>query len=235
MSRTLAVVIGVSRCESSAFGALPGASADAKRFSRALRTWGLASEDICVLIDEFATRAAILRALRVWPLQGADRNVRIIFFFAGHGDLVEDSANPARSVLIGYDTCPDDRAATGVLLTEVIGGIGRIQPREAYLFIDACRQRIDTLDNPLQLPDKDVVASTSPSARCFFCLLAAGASKAYETRRSARGVFTSVLLRQLAELRKGNGTVATLAARVRDELVARGVNQPEYCAPGTDD
>ena len=30
-------------------------------------------------------------------------------------------------------------------------------------------------------------------------------------------------------------TVATLAARVRDELVARGVNQPEYCALGTDD
>jgi tetratricopeptide (TPR) repeat protein len=103
------------------------------------------------------------------------------------------------------------------------------------LFIDACRQRIDRIDNPLQLPDREVVASTAPSARCFFCLLAAGAAKAYETRRSARGIFTSVLLRHLADLRKTGGTVSTLAVRVRNDLVAKGVSQPEYCAIGTDD
>jgi len=146
MSRTLAVVVGVSRSESGAFDSLPGASADAKRFSRALRTWGVGSEDICVLLDESATRAAVLRALRVWPLQGADR------MFGSFSTLPtwrthRRCSNPPRSVLLSYDTRP--RTGCNGYTPDRSDWCHRKNPAtRSILFIDACRQRIDRIDNP---------------------------------------------------------------------------------------
>ena len=233
MSRTLAVVVGVSRYKPKTFPSLPGAAADARRFARQLLGWGFDPSDICELTNRRATRTNILNALRVWPLEGSDRDVRIIFYFAGHGELVEDPAGGI-SVLLGHDTDPKDKSGTGVLLPEIIAALSRTQAGEAYLFIDACRQRIGKIYKPLPVPDPDVVANITPRVRCFACLLAAGSSPAYETSDTARGLFTDSLLRHLSSLRSKDPRITKLMAGVRRDL-RRIQIVPEFCLVGPDD
>src|SRR2546421_10145833 len=106
MARTLAIVIGISKYQSKLFGTLPGADADARRVVQSLTSWGIHPENIRILLDQEATRQAILRALRVWPLQKASKDIRILVFFAGHGSRVQEPDRPPCSVLLPYDTDP---------------------------------------------------------------------------------------------------------------------------------
>lgn len=220
---TVAIAVGVSRYDSPLYGDLPAAAADARRVEQALTAWGVIPDNIAILLDEQATRKAILNTLRVWTLQRAARDLRLIFFFAGHGARIQESGRPAASALLTYDSDPADRLGTGITLSDLMGALARIRPKEAYLFLDACALRIDQVDNVL--PDADVLTTTRSS--CLLCMVASGTSPAFESVTTRSGHFTDSILRNLAVLRPTAATSADLIRAVEIDLARRGLPAPE--------
>ncbi|MCX6345248.1 MAG: caspase family protein [Armatimonadetes bacterium] len=228
MANTIAVVVGVSSYNSRVFPCLHGAADDAQRVAAALVRWGVYAENIRLLVDQQATRSAILEALRVWPLQRASRGIRLIFFFAGHGCRIRDTGQPECSLILPHDANPADRMATSISLSELMSALARLCPEEAYLFLDACALRMDNVQNvlPARLPDADVL-STSDSSY-MFCLVAAGNQSAYEDTASRTGFFTRSLLQQMENLRKGKANCTELAERVTKDMLSKGLPSPEF-------
>lgn len=99
-----ALVIGVGAYPpSSRWPALSGPPADARAFASVLvERLGFAREDVRLLLDERATRAAILQG---WEeLVRASRPGDLLaFYFAGHGSRVPDQAGEGRDEADGYD------------------------------------------------------------------------------------------------------------------------------------
>lgn len=229
ITKTLAICVGISRYRSEFFPTLSGAGADMRRVSRSLVSWGILPENVRLLIDQDATRDAILHALRVWPLQQASQDTRVIFFFAGHGSRVKDPGKLPCSVLLTYDTNPADRLGTGLQMSDLVGALARVRPREAYLFIDACSLRMDIIENVL--PDFDGLHIAEPC--CLFCMLAAGLANSYEDAQSVAGYFTRSVLKALAELRLSAPNCATLSRTVGEDLINQGLPRPWTYLVGT--
>ena len=55
-----------------------------------LQEWEFSSSDVRVLLDEQATKAAILEALEVWLPNSTETGDRIVVYFSGHGTQVPD-------------------------------------------------------------------------------------------------------------------------------------------------
>ncbi len=227
MLKTVAVVVGISSYQSKLFGKLPGAAADARRVVKALVSWGIPLSRICLLTDETATKRAILKALRVWILQKASNNVRVLIFYAGHGSRVKEEGTLPCSVLLPYDVEPADRVGTGITLSELISAIARVKPQEAYLFLDACSLRIDVMENvlPDKMPDADILYTSG--SQCLFCMVASGLHSAYESAQTSSGFFTKSVLTQIAKLRSQSKSCAVLAAEIEKDLEAQGLPKPE--------
>ncbi|WP_293148704.1 MULTISPECIES: caspase family protein [unclassified Microcoleus] len=227
MLKTVAVVVGISSYQSKLFGKLPGAAADARRVVKALVSWGIPLSRICLLTDETATKREILKALRVWILQKASKNVRVLIFYAGHGSRVQEEGTLPCSVLLPYDVEPADRVGTGITLSELISAIARVKPQEAYLFLDACSLRIDVMENvlPAQMPDADVLYTSG--SQVLFCMVASGLHSAYESSQTSSGFFTRSVLTQIAKLRSQPKSSAVLAIAIEKDLEAQGLPKPE--------
>lgn len=233
MSQTLAVIVGITKYPSSLFTRLTSASADARRVFQSFLAWGIKSHNVQFLIDEDATRRAVLNALRVWPLRRANREFRLIFYFAGHASRIQESDRPPVSVLLTHDSEPDDRLSTGVTLAEITGALARIRPTESYLFFDACALRIDQLENvlPASLPDADLLKTVDSK---LFCMVAAGLGSSYEDTTIGSGIFTQSLLSCTAEIRKQNKpTSSLLAEKVEADLKRKGFPLPQSYSIGT--
>ena len=71
---------------------LPGPPNDVDAFANVLVSdYGFERRNIFMLIDQQATRAAILRAIEERLVRRAGRNEVVLFFFAGHGSQVRNS------------------------------------------------------------------------------------------------------------------------------------------------
>lgn len=226
MTKTLAVIVGISKYRAF-FDDLPAASADARRVFHSLVSWGIKPENIQLLIDQEATRSSVLRSLRVWPLQKATKDLRLLFFFSGHGSRISEADRPPSSALLLSDTDPSDRGGTGILLSEIMSALARIKPREAFIFLDACSLRFDNVENilPSRLPDADLLGTTGSS--CLFCMVAAGLQSAYEDIKDKSGYFTRSLLFHLAQLRNKGYHCSDLALKIEQDLISQGLPSPE--------
>lgn len=235
MSKTLAVIVGISEYKSFLFPQLPAAAKDAARVAQSFAAWGVFHENINLLLDEEATRENILKALRIWVLQKSAKSTRILFYFAGHGSRVEESGQPASSVLITYDSVPGDRLGTGITLSEIINAVARVMPIEAYLFLDACALRFESIENIVhaKLPDSEVISGTG--AKCLFCMVAAGEKKAYEDKKMISSYFTNSLLNNLAEYRLKGINSSHLGYLIEKDLTRQGLPAPESYLIGSQD
>jgi tetratricopeptide (TPR) repeat protein/GTPase SAR1 family protein len=233
MLETFAVIVGIGRYQRYSFyPEIPGAVADARWVKRVLIEIGLPAQNIMLLLEENATRGEILRALRVWPIQMTPKPLRLLIFFSCHGCQVQERGVPSCSVLLPYDSDPQDRLGSGLKLAEVILALRRLNLVEAYLFIDACYQSLDTLENVLnvfpsqglagKLPDEDVLSTSG--ANCFLCMVAAADTPAYENQR---GFFTTAILSKLEILNQTDTpTIVQLSTEVEKELKVKGLPLP---------
>ncbi len=195
--KTIAIVMGVSSYRESAFKSIPGAQADARRFSTALLSWGIPKEWIYSLYNEQATKSNVIKTF--YDCRSAfDNDAKLIIYFAGHGvrqNYLEQSA--PESSLIMHDTVYDDIFHSGLRLVELMQLIRSLKPAQVFLFIDACNLRLNQIENPLN--DADILSTTN--SKGLFCLFSAGIDKSYEDAKFKYGYFTSALLKAIAELR----------------------------------
>lgn len=89
-----AVVVGISdylHFEDEEGGDLPGARRDALAMRDVLvGRWGFTPENVLLLLDGEATRAAIEAALTGWLPERVEAHDQVVFYFAGHGSQIWD-------------------------------------------------------------------------------------------------------------------------------------------------
>jgi hypothetical protein len=132
---------------------LQGAVRDAEGYARFLTEhFGFRPEQVRLLIDEEATREAIVRGFEDWLIAGSQPGDRVVFFFAGHGAQVDDLDGD--EALIDPDDKYDEALApadaageltkgpvqlTNLLIDDEINEmLQRLEGREVKVVVDAC-------------------------------------------------------------------------------------------------
>lgn len=218
--KTIAIIVGISTYKDSAFDTISGAQADAKRFASALMSWGLPKESIYFISNEKATKSNIIKTF--YDCRSVfDADAKLIFYFAGHGarEKYLDQA-VLESFLICHDTDADDLFSSGFRLVELMQLLRILKPTQAFLFIDACSQRLNQIENPLN--DKNIFSTTN--SKGLFCLFSSGINNSYEDAKTHYGYFTNALLKAFGELRLNKQAncydiVKRVAANLKDQAL----------------
>jgi hypothetical protein len=199
--RNVAVVVGASTYKDiSFFSGLPGAARDAIWISRFLENRGLPVEEAHVLIGEAANREAILQTFRLLSSEPAVDDLRLFFFFSGHGTVVDERGKPRESVLICHDTEYANPLETGLTIAALVSALQRVQASQVYLFIDACFMSIADISRSLALlPDVELFRRIR-DIRTFFSVIANEQGLAFEGRRSRMGELTSNVLNSIEKV-----------------------------------
>jgi len=218
--KTICLVVGASLYADPSFHPLPGAEDDAKRFTAFLLASGVPQEWVYVLQNP--TKAELIKAF--YDVRGHfDVEAKFIFYFAGHG-LREQDGHQIESSLVMQDTYSDTITDTGLRLVELMQLIRGLKPQQTFLFIDACRLRLNALSNPLN--DSDIFSTTN--SKGFFCLFSSGISPSYEDVKLRGGYFTNALLRAFQELKHAkNPTCHDILQKVEKSLLIEGLPSPE--------
>ena len=90
--RRLALIVGVGDYEASRVPDLPGPPNDARRMYDLLtgEIFGFPRENVCLLVNEDATTAAVKTAFDNVLVNRADASDIAVFFYAGHGSQTRD-------------------------------------------------------------------------------------------------------------------------------------------------
>lgn len=136
-----ALVIGISNYPErenpkNGFPPLKFAHRDAEDFAAYLTSHGFNKENVCVLTNEKAERAAIIKHLEKLRQDCAQskKPPLIIVFFSGHGWPGTDD----RHYLVPYDGEGDNLEASAIGNDYFSGSLGKMKTDKLVVFIDAC-------------------------------------------------------------------------------------------------
>ena len=144
-----ALVIGIDRYADPGMRDLRGAVRDARNMHRLLtRHMGFAPQQVRLLTDRGATRAAILAGIRDWLGKGTRTGSRAVLYFAGHGYFQQDANGDEPD---GYDEAlvPHDarmvssagrpmRVASLILDDEIGALLKTLDDRRVQVIVDSC-------------------------------------------------------------------------------------------------
>lgn len=214
--KTIVMAIGISNYQDDSFAFIQSAQVDAARFASAFISWGIPKEGINLLTNEKATKANMIRAFNERRLDFV-ADAKLIFYFAGHG--IRESGE---SFLVCHDSKKGEVASSALRLVELMQLIQLLRPAQAFLFIDACNQRLNHLENPFQ----DIISPINSHG--LFCLFSSGIAKAGEELKYKQGSFTNALLKAIAELRSTlSVTCHDIVRKVSASLKNQSLSPPE--------
>ncbi|MFB2552172.1 caspase family protein [Ensifer soli] len=106
-------------------------------------TLGFAPDAIRVLMDEQATRAAMIGGIEDWLIDGTKAGDRVFLFFSGHGLQVKDrngdEPDGLDEAISTYDIEAVDGEWANVVLDDDLDGlIARMAGRQVTIVVDAC-------------------------------------------------------------------------------------------------
>jgi hypothetical protein len=135
-----AIIVDVAEYEM--YGDLDYADDDARDFRQtSLRLGGFREEDILILTDTLATKAAIRDAITIWLASREGANDLVVFFFSGHGwhgaDVSPyDEADGWDEYLLpcDYDYTPD----TAICDDELDTWLDTLDSNRVVVIVDAC-------------------------------------------------------------------------------------------------
>ncbi len=250
-----AVVVGVGQYADPALPDLEGPPHDA----RAMRTllverFGFAIEDVALLVDEDATREAILRALARATAASAEGDP-LVFYFSGHGartfDGSGDEPDGWDEGLVPHDSGRDRRPNRDLIDDELHGVLAAMVARGAQVtFIyDACHSGTGTRDplarvgptderlRPLVAPPTGIASDELPSG---WTLVAAARQdqlafeKPIGLAGQRRGLLTWTLIEALRAA-PADATLRDVFEPVRAAIRQRDPRQdPQLEGPGAD-
>lgn len=144
LSKTYALIIGISDYQDPAIPDLKYADKDAEAFASFLRSpagGNLDNDHLKILINQQATMAQFAIQLD-WLLQVAKENDRIIIYFSGHGD-VEKKTVTQPGFLLCWDSPSQVYMSGGAfalsMLQEVITTLSTQNKSKIIVIADACR------------------------------------------------------------------------------------------------
>jgi uncharacterized caspase-like protein len=131
------IIIGIEKYQTLNNVDAPYANRDANAFrAYANRALGIPNQNLKVLIDNKATRAELLKSLKIWLPQvtrGQQKDVYI--FFAGHG-LASDDGKDLH--ILPQDGDPILLEDTAISRVEMFELINKVNPNSVTMFFDTC-------------------------------------------------------------------------------------------------
>lgn len=134
-SNKIGIIIGIEKYQTLKNIDAPFANRDANAFrAYANRALGIPNQNLKVLIDDKATRAELLKSLKIWlPQIGRDKDIYI--FFAGHG-LASDNGEDLH--ILPQDGDPILLEDTAISRVEMFDLINKVSPNSVTMFFDTC-------------------------------------------------------------------------------------------------
>ncbi len=168
----LALLVGISDYKAN-IQSLPGTQQDLESMQSLLVDsnfgWGFQSENICILRNQDATLANVLKAFQHFLIERVDEDDRVVFYYAGHGAQVRDfdGAEPdgLDETLVLYDTLTQTEIPRGTvaeyvphLTDDVLGELlrrvsaklnyeGRDVRNNLIVVLDSCNSQSATRSN----------------------------------------------------------------------------------------
>jgi len=133
----IGIIIGIEKYQALDNKDAPFANNDANAFrSYATRALGIPNKNLKVLIDDKATRAGLLKSLKIWlPQITRGESKDIYIFFAGHG-LSSDDGKDLH--ILPQDGDPILLEDTAISRVEMFNLINKVNPNSVTMFFDTC-------------------------------------------------------------------------------------------------
>lgn len=204
--RRIALLVGVSDYDSSAFPDLDFAGTDAAALHDLLLDPGVGGFDRLVLLNEGATttRARVLSSLRNLAVDLRPED-QFLVYFSGHGTLAVRGEDP-ELFLLTRDADPSDLPGTAIELSTVREWFGLLPAERKVLLVDSCfHGEGKSVANPTVGQDPATLAerielSTARGMRSGEAHLFASTFglPAYEDKALGQSVFTHYVLQALS-------------------------------------
>ena len=206
--RSFAIVIGINNYEK--WPGLEFAVADANAVKNTLQKTGF--DDITVIMDQDATQRRILTELFHELPQKVDRNDRVLFYFAGHGQTADVTGGGGKKgYIIPVDAETDSYASTAVSMEQIRSLSSRIAAKHIFYVMDCCYSGLGLNRSAGVWPGiSDYLRKVS--AMRVVQIITAGGQGEQVQEKEGHGLFTSYFLAAIegdADLNKDNVVTGT--------------------------
>ena len=195
--KSFAVVVGINEYEK--WPVLEFGIADAKAVKARLKKEGF--DDITVILGREATQRRILTALYDYLPKNVQRDDRVVFYFAGHGQTHDLSNGGKEGYIIPVDAGMDNYASTGISMGQIRGLSSRIAAKHILYIMDSCYSGLGFSRGMIKVsPELDGYLRKISSMRVVQIITAGGKGEQVQ-EKEGHGLFTNYFLKAL----EGNG------------------------------
>ncbi len=195
--KSFAVVVGINGYEK--WPGLEFGIADAKAVKARLEEEGF--DDITVIMDREATQRGILTALYDYLPRKVQRDDRVLFYFAGHGQTHELPGGGKQGYIIPVDAGVDNYTSTGISMDQIRGLSSRIAAKHIIYIMDSCYSGLGFSRGMTTVsPEWEGYLRKISSVRVVQIITAGGKGEQVK-EKEGHGLFTTYFLKAL----EGNG------------------------------
>ena len=214
---SFAVVIGINQYEK--WPGLEFAVADANAVKNALQKTGF--DDITIIMDKEATQRRILSELFHKLPAKVDRNDRVLFYFAGHGQTEDLPGGGKKGYIIPVDAETDSYASTAVSMEQIRSLSSRIAAKHIFYVMDCCYSGLGLNRATGVMPGISDYLRKVAAMRVVQIITAGGQGEQVQ-EKEGHGLFTAYFLKAIkgeADLDKDNVVTGTeLGAYLRPNV-----------------
>jgi hypothetical protein len=205
--KSFAVVIGINDYEK--WPGLEFAVADANAVKDTLEKTGF--DDITLIMDKAATQRRILTELFHRLPEKVDRNDRVLFYFAGHGQTEDLPGGGKKGYIIPVDAETDSYSSTSVSMEQIRSLSSRIAAKHIFYVMDCCYSGLGLNRSAGVRPGISAYLRKVSAMRVVQIITAGGQGEQVQ-ERAGHGLFTSYFLKAIegeADIDKDNVVTGT--------------------------
>jgi len=191
--KSFAVVIGINSYEQ--WPVLEFALNDAKAVKHRLHEAGF--EEITTIFDKDATKRRVLTELFHTLPQKVNRNDRVLFYFAGHGQTEDLENGGKKGYIIPVDADTSNYAASAISMEQIRSLSSRIPAKHILFVMDSCYSGLGLNRSYGVPPNLSGYIHKVASARAVQIVTAGGMGEQVQ-ERGGHGLFTAYFLKALA-------------------------------------
>lgn len=191
--KSYAVVIGINNYEK--WPGLEFAVADANAVQKTLQKTGF--DHITLIMDKDATQRRILTELFHKLPQKVDRNDRVLFYFAGHGQTEDLPGGGKKGYIIPVDAETDTYASSAISMEQIRSLSSRMAAKHIFYVMDSCYSGLGLNRSAGVWPGIGDYLRKVSSMRVVQIITAGGQGEQVQ-EKEGHGLFTSYFLKAIA-------------------------------------
>jgi len=224
--KSFAIVVGINEYEK--WSALEFGIADAEAVKARLEREGF--DDITVILGREATQRRILTALYDYLPKNVQRDDRVVFYFAGHGQTHELPGGGKEGYIIPVDAGVDDFTSTAISMEQIRGLSSRIAAKHILYIMDSCYSGLGFSRGMITVsPELEGYLRKMASMRAVQIVTAGGKGEQVQ-EKGGHGLFTAYFLEALdgeGDLNRDNVVTGTELGAFLRPAVSNASNQAQ--------